>query len=122
MTSGQVTRSQKLVQSKVQISTIYLYTRPTLSFGPIPVNFSGCASLTELYSKSFVFYVADLRSSEGHDFVMLILWENIQITPIPKILEISASFRHLCASLPHYVTIRDSVCLCWVYLSKRGVK
>ena len=57
--------------------------------------------------RSVFLYVADLRSSEGYDFVMLSLRENIRITMIAKILEIYASFNHLCASIPQYVTIRD---------------
>ena len=44
--------------------------------------------------------VTDLRSSGGHDFVMLSLWENIQIAPTPKVLDTSVSFHHFCASLP----------------------
>ena len=53
---------------------------------------------------------------------MLSLWENIQIALIPKVLEVCTSFNHFCASMSQYVTIRDLICLCLVYLSKRGVK
>ena len=64
----------------------------------------------------FFFYTADMRSSGGHDFVMLSLWENIQITSIPKILEISDSFHHFCSSIPQYVTTRDCFCLAGVLI------
>ena len=93
---GQVTRSQKeaqypVLRSKFQLS---LCTRPTNSFRPISFKLSGCVKLSELFNISFVFYIADLKSAGGHDLVMLSLWESIQIAPIPKILEISASFKH----------------------------
>ena len=54
-----------------------------------------------------VFYIADLRLAGGYDLVMLSLWDNIQIAPLPKIIDISALFHHFCASIPPYVTIRD---------------
>ena len=56
------------------------------------------------------FYIADLRSAGGHDLVSprpLSLLEKFKIAPIPKILEISASFFHFRASMLQYVTIRD---------------
>ena len=40
---------------------------------------------------------------------MLSLWGNIQIAPIPKILEIAASFHHFCASIPQYVTAQKQM-------------
>ena len=46
----------------------------------------------------------------------------LQIAPISKIMEISASFHRCCASIPRYVTIHYLLFLSWVYLSKRGVK
>ena len=88
----------------------------------ISFKLSECASLTESYNISFVFYISDLSSVEGHDLVMLSLWENFQMAPIPKILEMPASFYDFGASIPQFVLILDYVFLCWVYLSKRGVK
>ena len=76
-----------------------------------------------MYNIPSVLYIADLRSPGDHDFVMLSLWENIQIASLPKKkLEIFASLHGFCVSIPQYVTIRDYVFLSWVYLSKHGVK
>ena len=46
--------------------------------------------------------------------------KHIQIAPIPKILEITASSYDFCASIPHYVTIHDYGFLVWVYFRSVG--
>ena len=104
MTSGQVTRSQKGTMSGPNFNYFYAPVPHTVS-DRFPSNFLGV-----LISSGF--YIADLRSAGGHDFVMLSLWKNIQVTSFLKILEIAASFYNFCSSMPHYVTIHDKVCLC----------
>ena len=71
-----------------------------------------------MYNISPVFGIGDLRSAGGHDFVMLSLWENIQIAPILKIPEISDLY-HFGASIPQFVTVRDFFLLFfgWTYPS-----
>ena len=70
-------------------------------------NFQGVLSAPSCTTYRPFFYIADLRSSGGHDLVMQNLRENVQIAPIPKILDVSASFHHFSALLPQYLTIRD---------------
>ena len=53
------------------------------------------------------FYTFDLRSNIGHDLVMLTLWENFEIVPVIKMLQISASYYYVCVTISLYMPIRD---------------
>ena len=77
---------------------IYALVPPTVS-GWFLSNFQGVLSSPSFKNIVSFFYIADLGSVGGHDLVMLSPWENFQIAPIPKILEISSLFNHFCASI-----------------------
>ena len=87
-----------------------------------PSNFQDVLRSPSCITYSSFFAVIDLRSVRGYDVVMLSLWETTQITPIRKILEISASFYHFCSLIPQYITLCHFVFLCLVYISKGQVK
>ena len=93
------------IMSKFQL---YLCTRPNHSFWPISFQLSGCASFTEMYNISSDFLYCYLEVS-GRSWLCNAkpMGKNIQIAPIPKKLEIAVQSHQLCASIPHYVTIRD---------------
>ena len=106
MTSGQVTRSHKEVQCHVKISIILMHpSHPPFLIDSFRTSWI-CLVRRVIKHIFRFFYIADLELA-CHDYVMLSLWENIIIVPIPKTLEISASFYHFCTSLSQYVTIRD---------------
>ena len=70
----------------------YLYAPVSLTISDrFLSNFQDVLKLPNCTTYRLVFYVAELRSSEVRDFLVLGLRESIQLTPIPKILEISAS-------------------------------
>ena len=87
MTSGQVTRSEKPVKGHPNFNFLYAPVQLTV-FDRFPLNFQDVLSSSSCITYSSLFNVTDLRSVRGHDVVMLSLWENIQITPIRKILDI----------------------------------
>ena len=72
------------------------------------------------YNISSVFYIAELRSMGGHDFVMLSRWGNIEIAPIPKILDICFILSLLCFNAPICNNTRLSFSLLGVLIQAWG--
>ena len=91
MTSGQVIRSQNEVQCQVHISIIFMHQSHSHFLTDFFQFFRMCL-VHHVVQHIVVSYIADLSSAVGHDFMTLSQWENIQIAPIPKMLEILFCF------------------------------
>ena len=105
------------VRSKFQLS---LCARPTHSFWPSSSIFQGVLSSPRCTTYRQFFILLFWGQREVMTLYCSAYGENIQIAPIQKILEIAASFHHICASIPHYVTIRDCFSLLGVLIQAWG--
>ena len=74
----------KQVQCQVQILIIFMHPPHPQFLTDFFQTFSVCLFRRDIQDIVRFFYIADLGSAGGHNLVMLNIWENIQMAPIPK--------------------------------------
>ena len=90
-----------MVQCQVRISIFFMHPPHPQFLTDFFQTFRVCLVHRVVQHVSMFFVIDDMRSAGGHDLVMLSLWENFQIAPIPKILDISAPISSLvCLNTP----------------------